>query len=201
MNTVCSYINGSALTPDATGLGFPYWILDSLTIGEIASSKKMDHYNDIPEFTDSSYRFRDADGHSRTVSPLESSGRPQAMFVRPSQPTGSTEENSSHIPELPGHYHRPIATETSENGVYSNDSDERKHGFVAVEVKKKYEDSLIKPMKESEKLGSFSVAALIINKMIGTGIFSKPSAILRSTGSKGASIFMWVAGGIMTLTA
>jgi hypothetical protein len=49
-------------------------------------------------------------------------------------------------------------------------------------------------------LGYLSTAALIINKMIGTGIFSKPSQILRLTGSKGGALFLWVTGGVMTLT-
>ncbi|CUS13314.1 unnamed protein product [Tuber aestivum] len=56
------------------------------------------------------------------------------------------------------------------------------------------------PIPEKQKLGYMSTAALIINKMIGTGIFSKPSAILKLTGSKGGALFLWVAGGVMTLT-
>ena len=56
------------------------------------------------------------------------------------------------------------------------------------------------PIPETHRLGTLSTAALIINKMIGTGIFSKPSDILRLTGSKGGALFLWVAGGVMTLT-
>ncbi|CAZ86234.1 unnamed protein product [Tuber melanosporum] len=56
------------------------------------------------------------------------------------------------------------------------------------------------PIPEKQKLGYLSTAALIINKMIGTGIFSKPSSILRNTGSKGGALFLWVTGGVMTLT-
>ena len=57
-----------------------------------------------------------------------------------------------------------------------------------------------KPIPEKNLLGSLSTAALIINKMIGTGIFSKPSEILSLTESKGGALFLWVAGGLMTLT-
>lgn len=57
-----------------------------------------------------------------------------------------------------------------------------------------------KPIPEKRMLGYFSTAALIINRMIGTGIFSKPSDILNSTGSKGGSIILWVTGGFMTLS-
>ena len=56
------------------------------------------------------------------------------------------------------------------------------------------------PMPEDHRLGTLSTAALIINKMIGTGIFSKPSEILKLTGSKGGALFLWVTGGVMTLT-
>lgn len=56
------------------------------------------------------------------------------------------------------------------------------------------------PIPEKQKLGYLSTAALIINKMIGTGIFSKPSSILTQTGSKGGALFLWATGGVMTLT-
>ena len=56
-----------------------------------------------------------------------------------------------------------------------------------------------RPMPEDHRLGTLSTAALIINKMIGTGIFSKPSEILKLTGSKGGALFLWVTGGVMTL--
>lgn len=73
------------------------------------------------------------------------------------------------------------------------------------------------PRPETRRLGYFSVAALIINRMIGgsfltipppwlivprigTGIFSTPSSVLKGTGgSKGAALFLWVLGSIATL--
>lgn len=57
-----------------------------------------------------------------------------------------------------------------------------------------------KPIPEKRMLGYMSTAALIINKMIGTGIFSMPSSVLASTGSKGGSLFLWVTGGFMTMS-
>ncbi|KAI1405070.1 amino acid transporter [Hypoxylon fuscum] len=39
---------------------------------------------------------------------------------------------------------------------------------------------------------------LILSKMIGTGIFSTPSAIFAATGSVGVSIILWIIGGILT---
>ncbi|KAK7207300.1 amino acid permease-domain-containing protein [Myxozyma melibiosi] len=50
------------------------------------------------------------------------------------------------------------------------------------------------------KLGVTSAVFLILNKMIGTGIFSTPSGVLLASGSVGASILLWVAGGILSLT-
>ncbi|KAF2834297.1 high-affinity methionine permease-like protein [Patellaria atrata CBS 101060] len=51
---------------------------------------------------------------------------------------------------------------------------------------------------DSRKLGVTSAVFLIINKMIGTGIFSTPSGIFAATGSVGVALFLWVIGGIVT---
>jgi hypothetical protein len=45
-------------------------------------------------------------------------------------------------------------------------------------------------------LGMLDVAALIINKQIGTGIFTTPGLVLGLTGNKTISIVMWFCGGI-----
>lgn len=41
-------------------------------------------------------------------------------------------------------------------------------------------------------------SALILNKMVGTGIFVAPSAVLAITGSKGISIVLWLIGGMVS---
>lgn len=51
---------------------------------------------------------------------------------------------------------------------------------------------------EDRKLGVFSTTLLIINRVIGTGIYSTPSAIIMGTDNVGASLLFWVLGGIMT---
>ncbi|KAK3389880.1 amino acid permease-domain-containing protein [Podospora didyma] len=51
---------------------------------------------------------------------------------------------------------------------------------------------------DSQKLGVTGAVFLILNKMIGTGIFSTPSAIFAATGSVGISLMLWVIGGILT---
>ncbi|KAI1322593.1 amino acid/polyamine transporter I [Xylariaceae sp. FL0255] len=52
--------------------------------------------------------------------------------------------------------------------------------------------------EESRKIGVTGAAFLILNKMIGTGVFSTPSSIFQATGSVGISLILWVVGGILT---
>ncbi|CAM9010765.1 unnamed protein product [Wickerhamomyces anomalus] len=47
-------------------------------------------------------------------------------------------------------------------------------------------------------LGVFACMSLIINKMIGTGIFSTPALIFYLCGNIGTSLILWVIGGIVT---
>ncbi|KAF2196989.1 amino acid transporter [Delitschia confertaspora ATCC 74209] len=51
---------------------------------------------------------------------------------------------------------------------------------------------------DSRKMGVTGAVFLILNKMIGTGIFSTPSGIFAATGSVGVSIVLWIIGGIIT---
>jgi len=47
-------------------------------------------------------------------------------------------------------------------------------------------------------MGVLDVAAVIINKMVGTGIFTVPGQVLVSTGDKKISLILWAMGGIWT---
>lgn len=47
-------------------------------------------------------------------------------------------------------------------------------------------------------LGTFDVAALIINKVIGGGIFTTPGLVLSLTKSKSIALGLWVVGGVYT---
>lgn len=51
--------------------------------------------------------------------------------------------------------------------------------------------------EERKTIGLTSAIFLILNRMIGTGIFATPSAIFALSGSVGLSLFMWVAGTII----
>ena len=48
------------------------------------------------------------------------------------------------------------------------------------------------------KLGIFSTGCLLVNRMIGTGIFETPGTVWMSTRTSGGAIFMWVLGGLIT---
>lgn len=48
-------------------------------------------------------------------------------------------------------------------------------------------------------LASFDVFALIVNKMLGTGIFTSPSLVLALTGSREKAIAFWVVGFIYSI--
>ncbi|KAF8189454.1 APC amino acid permease [Mycena galopus ATCC 62051] len=49
------------------------------------------------------------------------------------------------------------------------------------------------------QLGLASAAFLIFNRVIGTGIFATPSAILLSSGSVGIALLMWVLGALIAI--
>lgn len=77
---------------------------------------------------------------------------------------------------------------TGNNGLqkaYTEDDDvsEQYHTFV---------------FPEERKLGTWSTAFLIINRVVGNGIYSTPSTIIRYTDSVGATLLFWVLGGVMT---
>ncbi|KAK0723454.1 amino acid/polyamine transporter I [Lasiosphaeria miniovina] len=75
------------------------------------------------------------------------------------------------------------------NTVVKTDSDDEVVGELETN-KYAYDDS--------RKLGITGSVFLILNKMIGTGIFSTPSSIFAATGSVGISLILWVIGGILT---
>lgn len=49
-------------------------------------------------------------------------------------------------------------------------------------------------LKKQRELKWFDVSCLIINKMIGTGIFVSPAIVVFLVGSKLAALLMWIAG-------
>lgn len=51
-------------------------------------------------------------------------------------------------------------------------------------------------LKEQTPLDVTSVACLIINKMIGTGIYTTPGIVLFLCGNKVTALFLWLCGGI-----
>ncbi|VVT56793.1 uncharacterized protein SAPINGB_P005280 [Magnusiomyces paraingens] len=63
-----------------------------------------------------------------------------------------------------------------------------------------YYESLESADAEKHKLGVVSTTFLLLNKMIGTGIFSIPASIYLLTGSVYGTIALWIVGGIIAFS-
>lgn len=50
-----------------------------------------------------------------------------------------------------------------------------------------------------QKIHSFTVACLIVNRTVGSGIFVTPAKILQATDSVGVSLLIWTIGGFLSL--
>ena len=60
----------------------------------------------------------------------------------------------------------------------------------------------LEPEDEASQEGpltAFDIFSLVINKMIGTGIYNSPGAVLLMTGSKGVTLGLWAIGFVYTL--
>lgn len=53
---------------------------------------------------------------------------------------------------------------------------------------------------EHRMMGVAGTVFLIVNSMVGTGTFSTPSGIFAATGSVGASLVLWLVGGVLALS-
>jgi hypothetical protein len=49
------------------------------------------------------------------------------------------------------------------------------------------------------RLGTWTVIGLVINRMIGTGIFMSPTVIITGTRSVGITMLFWFAGAVFTI--
>ena len=53
---------------------------------------------------------------------------------------------------------------------------------------------------EDRKLRFISVVLLIVNTMIGTGIFSTPANIYRAVNNVGTTFMLWLTGAVLTVS-
>ena len=60
------------------------------------------------------------------------------------------------------------------------------------------QEDLYQTSSSRRQIGLTSAIFLIFNRMIGTGIFATPSSIFALSGSVGLSLFIWVAGMVIT---
>jgi hypothetical protein len=54
-------------------------------------------------------------------------------------------------------------------------------------------------MNDDHKIGWFSAMCMVIGLMIGSGIFSTPSNVLKNVKSTGLALVLWLIGGIVSL--
>lgn len=52
---------------------------------------------------------------------------------------------------------------------------------------------------EARKIGKYTIVALILNRIIGSGIFLTPHRILAGTGCVGGALLLWLTGGAISL--
>ncbi|KAL8886991.1 MAG: hypothetical protein Q9192_006394 [Flavoplaca navasiana] len=57
---------------------------------------------------------------------------------------------------------------------------------------------LVRSPDDTEKLGSLTVMCLILNRVIGSGIYVTPANVLRATNSVGISLLLWTIGAIFS---
>ncbi|KAK3387926.1 high affinity methionine permease [Podospora didyma] len=79
-------------------------------------------------------------------------------------------------------------------------TDSKKGGDVANGVPDDTEVGALHIAREAKRqIGVVSATFLIVNRVIGTGIFATPATILKLSGSVGLSLFIWVAGMLIAL--
>ncbi|KAH7145905.1 high affinity methionine permease [Dactylonectria estremocensis] len=104
------------------------------------------------------------------------------------------------------------APEAEERGRQDSNGGEFSDGSVHYVVGKagndsevSYQDAVGAPIEVDSPLGysvgPVTIIFLNISKMIGTGIFSTPSSILKGTGSIGLSLIYWALGFVTSITA
>ncbi|KAI4181528.1 MAG: hypothetical protein LQ346_006757 [Caloplaca aetnensis] len=81
------------------------------------------------------------------------------------------------------------------------EADQRRVDAAEAEVEKAGSSKLlVRSPPEPQKLGSFTVMCLIINRTIGSGIYVTPAIVLRATNSVGISLFLWTFGALFGLS-
>jgi hypothetical protein len=112
--------------------------------------------------------------------------------------------NNQEVDDLPnGHVDHVVPNQHATNDLtdkieeshtpVGNPDDETALNSHAVDPVPPFEDPAL-------PLNSRDVCAFIVNKMIGTGIFTTPPTVLLLTRSKGEAIGLWILGFIYTLT-
>ena len=140
---------------------------------------------------------------------LRGGSSPQATLLRRGKVAASAGQQTTLLMDPPKIIQRPL--DANHGSVYDRSAEDddpsiRQHHYIIPEGTIANSSSTWKPPSMlmvweeiDRKLGVLSTSLLIINRMIGSGIFSTPSTITQATDGVGASLFFWVLGGIITL--
>jgi APA family basic amino acid/polyamine antiporter len=59
-------------------------------------------------------------------------------------------------------------------------------------------DVRLKPDTPSRRLGAWSATAMVVSQVVGVGIFLTPATMMRTVGSVGTAIIIWVVMGLLS---
>ncbi|KAK4135481.1 amino acid transporter [Trichocladium antarcticum] len=99
------------------------------------------------------------------------------------QPVANRDPEAHHAGDENGTYGGAFHGNGAATTPVDDDASEDYHDFV---------------YPEDRKLGTWSTAFLIINRVVGAGIYSTPSSIIQSINSVGLTLIFWALGGLMT---
>ncbi|KAL1410672.1 methionine permease [Vanrija albida] len=91
------------------------------------------------------------------------------------------------------HYANELASSDPNHRGFNNVADDDKSSNLGASHPIVSEESL----PGRRQIGLVSAVFIIFNRMLGTGVFATPSAILSLSGSVGLALFMWVIGSII----
>lgn len=113
------------------------------------------------------------------------------------KPAGSSERRPLLLAQRSNSDKRVIPTPETNLKARSQDAEDSV-GFLVEQPSRSIEDDVIPEISALGRNITWSSAyILIISRVIGSGIFATPGTILKSVGSPGLSLLLWVAGAII----
>lgn len=92
-----------------------------------------------------------------------------------------------------------VRTQTTDPFVREDDESSLNDAIVEILPENIPNTIIHKAPEERFRLGTWTVIGLVVNRMIGTGIFNSPATIMRGTKSVGVTLLFWLAGAVFTI--